>query len=1217
MQTLNPYKIPLESINLIEASAGTGKSWTVTYLYLRLILEKNLTVDQILVVTFTDAATKELREDIRDRIIAALEAFQCALSDAGYVNEDGSAKDDEYSQLIENSVDAASADVIDNSGFTEALRRLNRAKLSMDEAAIFTIHGFCQRSLNENAFEAALPFESELLEDDSELMLKLTDDFWRKYTQDAPKSLIFKLHQKSITPDSLLRDIKRVVSKPYLTICGPEDKSVNAEKWDILEQSFNDIRTLWQEEGRDVTRILLEDKNLNGNKFRKPTVSKLCDAMHKVTALYDINEDFLKLAEKFKQSYLVQGTKNKCFTPEHVFFEEWELFSNLWEFLNQNSDHFLNTTRIALIHYLQEALPKEKQRLGVLSFDDLLLQFQYALNNQKQLAVDLREKYQAALIDEFQDTDPIQYDIFRTIYHDSNTKENAVFFVGDPKQAIYSFRGGDIHTYLRAKADTSTQHTLKKNWRSHPDLIHAFNTLYSLSDNPFKDNDIAYVDVESGDLNTQLLETTQNRSSLNFWEYEFDDDGISVGTIRKDIAVSIAGDIAQTLNDGLEGKAKIGDKAISGGDIAILIRSHNQADLIKKALNARGIPSVQNSRASIYSTHEANEIVYLLEAILSPQQEDLVRRALVTEFMGYNGDDLIAFQENSNAWEDKLLAMQNWHQQWKKQGFLPMMRSLMKAENTHQGILNFTDGERRISNILQLSELIHQAARNKMLGMAETVRWLQKQQINANTRETELRLESDEDLVKIVTIHKSKGLEYPIVYCPFVGMNVKSQTGKIFTFNKNGKACLEIGSKHLDEHKELKAIEESAEDTRLLYVALTRAKYQCNVVCISEAVKNAVDQSALGGLLTNGTSPEDKDEFYASYKQNLHYLAASDTSISLEPLPEYPRMLKYNNQESTQERVVRTFKATIKSQAQMTSFSGLTSGAHDETPDYDSIADQKSQSAKLSAKLSKTSTDDEFPRGATAGTALHEIFEYIDFEKPVSDQSELVNQILAKYAFEEKYQTSAQQLIQQSLDARLFDVTQNAFSLKQLDKSQRLDEMEFYLPLERLHIDDLRQILYQHLPRDNPHWQHMRDAIEGLYFEEVEGFLKGYIDLIFEHNGQYYLADYKSNSLEAYDEKNLFEAMAHSHYYLQYLFYSVALHRYLKQRIADYSWETHIGGAYYLFIRGMIEGKSSDNGLDSGSEKAKVLPEKWGGGVFYDKPSLELIEALDGLFLRL
>ena len=256
----------------------------------------------------------------------------------------------------------------------------------------------------------------------------------------------------------------------------------------------------------------------------------------------------------------------------------------------------------------------------------------------------------------------------------------------------------------------------------------------------------------------------------------------------------------------------------------------------------------------------------------------------------------------------------------------------------------------------------------------------------------------------------------------------------------------------------------------------------------------------------------------------------------------YPANLKYQNTQTSEKLVAREFKATIKSQAQITSFSGLTAGAHDEMPDYDSLVDMQAQLAPI--------RDDEFPRGATAGTALHEIFEHIDFVKPVVEQIDIVNATLDKYGFDEKYQTSALQLIQQSLDSPLADNSEKIFSLKQLSKEQRLDEMEFYLPLARLQIDDLRQILYQHLPQDKQHWQIVRDAISTLYFDDVEGFLKGFIDLIFEYDGKYYLADYKSNSLNDYGETALFDAMAHSHYYLQYLLYSVALHRYLKQRIA-------------------------------------------------------------------
>ena len=1214
MRTLNPYKIPLSSINLIEASAGTGKSWTVTLLFLRLILEKNLTVDQILVVTFTEAATKELRDDVRQRLVSALEAFRA-------INEHGLTEElkKEYSEILQL--------LVKETDYAEAIRRLNRAKLSLDEAAIFTIHSFCQRTLNENAFEAGLPFESELIDDDSELMQKLTDDFWRRRFENAPRYLIFKIHQKSITPDSLLKDIRNAVGKPYLTLCKPESDEIESDKWKELEKYFLDAIEIWEKE-KDVIISLLTQPDLDADAYMKALVTARNEAF---SLMDDIAKAGVIPSKIDKGKYNSQsdsklfwlGTKKKTkakYEPiEHLFFEKWQIFINTWFELDKQSDSFLFNIRIELLNYLQKELPKEKKRLGVLSFDDLLLQLQQALNKKPQLATELRKKYQAALIDEFQDTDPIQYDIFRTIYNDPHTQDNAVFLVGDPKQAIYSFRGGDIHTYLKAKAETdeNNHHTLDTNWRSHRKLVSAFNTLYSHSDNPFQDQGIKYVQVDSGkDLND--IQAPEARIPLQLWRFiqtpgekpDGKPEPQTADAIRKEIADAVAGDIAELLNASNQGKATIEGKPIGGGDIAVLIRSHRQGDMIKAALNQRKIASVQSSKQSIFETHEAVEIHRLLTAIADPQREDNVRRALVTELMGYQAQDLLDLEADSNAWEEILLSFQNWQYQWKHQGFLPMMRALMKSQNTHQHLLNFMDGERRITNTLHLAEIIHQAVRKKSLSIEEVLLWLKQRQENSSATESELRLESDENLVKIVTIHKSKGLEYPIVYCPFIGMSSSQNIDKVFTFHKDESSYLEIGSAESKDHKELKKQEELAEDTRLLYVALTRAKYQCNIVIFPEAISGSPDRSALGWLLTNGkinpsgsgkAEKERKADFQLSYEQNLHKLeAAGEGNISLDDLPEYPQNLVYQPIESDQTLTAREFTGEIKSQAQITSFSGLTAGAHAETPDYDNFIELKNSEPKITE-----STEVEFPKGATAGTALHEIYEHIDFTVPIDEQTEVFKTILEKYSFEEKYKEPAMRLIGESLQADLQSVDTETFSLNQLAKTQRLDEMEFYLPLERLNIDKLKQTLFQHLPIDDesdasPKWQQIREAVDTLYFEEVEGYLKGFIDLIFEYQGKYYLADYKSNTLEDYATEKLFTPMAESHYYLQYLIYCVALHRYLQQRLPDsYQWETHFGGAYYLFIRGMRKSAS------------KV------GGVFYHKPSLELINALDGLFMRL
>jgi len=1164
--SLDPYSVPLTGSNLIEASAGTGKTWTISLLYLRLILESEpaLTVDQILVVTYTTAATEELRDRIRQRLVEALHVFETPDSPA----------ENEYGGIRDNL-----------SNPEEAVQRLQRAILSFDEAAVYTIHGFCQRALSERAFDAGLPFDSELLTNDHEIVQQLVDDYWRIHLQNASDEFLFLLKQSKITPDTLLNDIADFVGKPYLQVLENQQVSGCQTIWNNLPDVFHDVQESWVESQTEISQLLLGFDGLNKRSY---TAEKITQWLEDIAVLCRREQLPVKLPEgikKLTQSALEKGCKKGFSPPDHAFFATWETFVECWQKANECAQSYLNDLRLRLLRYLQDELPVVKQQAAVLSFDDLLLELQKALQSHPNLPAQLRQQYQVALIDEFQDTDPVQYAIFSNIYQGDHN--NAVFLVGDPKQAIYSFRGGDIHTYLQAKSNTpnDNHYTLKKNWRSHAGLIQAFNHLYADCDNPFQDRGIEYVKVDAGDRIKGDLITPDKRTPLRFWQVIPSDEKPTAKQIRKDVAEAVAGDIVELLGAADQGNASIGDKAISGGDIAVLVRSHTEGDLIKVALNACGIASVQSSKDSIYETHEAAEIIILLTAIVEPQREDNVRRALVTELIGKTAEDLLAYEDDSNAWEDQLLNMQRWHYQWKEQGFLPMMRDLMRRENLYQHLMAYDDGERRITNVLHLSELIHKQSHKQSLSMEEVLRWLRQQQENASQKESELRLESDENLVKIVTIHKSKGLEYPIVYCPFVGLNGAAFKDKVFTFNKDGQPCLELGSPNAETHKKIKIREQQAEATRLLYVALTRAKYQCTVVCLPEPVYRNPDKTALGWLITNGettASAKDKKVFHEAYHNNLEKLASDNRGIiKLDELPDVPANVRYQAKQTESELAARNFTANIKAQAQITSFSGLTAGAHAETPDYDDLA--------KAALIDLANDKNEFPRGATAGVALHEIFEHLDFIQPVTEQSNIVLNALNKWGFDSKHQDAASRLIENSLRAELFD----DFSLNLLSNNKRLNEMEFYLPLQRLQIDDLKQILFKHLPAGQ---QHIRDALNGLYFEQVEGYMKGFIDLIFEHQGKYYLADYKSNSLPDYKPQSLLAVMADAHYYLQYLLYCVALHRYLKKHLPGYRWEKDMGGVYYLFIRGM----DGDND----------------NGIFFDKPSLELIEALDALFVR-
>jgi exodeoxyribonuclease V beta subunit len=1170
MQSLNPQSVPLKQSNLIEASAGTGKTYTLSLLYLRFILESEpaLSVDQILVVTYTTAATKELKDRIRMRISEALQAF---------IDPDNAIG--EYKELCANF-----------KNHDKAIMRLQHALLSFDKASIFTIHSFCQRVLKETAFDAALAFKTELLDNDYDLMQSLLDDYWRKNFQKAPAALLSLLRDKEITPDTLLNDIRIAVGKPYLKRLQPEFSADIAKQVQHLEQKYLTAIKIWQQSSAEIEELLQNHAGLYA------TVLKLVPAM--IAGMHNLVENSANKLPSELPPHVDKLTPAKLKVKKnyepvmHNFFAQWGAFLEAQQTLNQSLADYHNNLRNQVLDYLQQNLPLEKRRKGVMSFDDLLLQLQTALQQSTTLADTLANKYQVAMIDEFQDTDPIQYDIFQRIY--AQQSSTVVFFVGDPKQAIYSFRGADIYTYLKASQDTQQQYTLNTNWRSHPDLIAALNLLFSHSSRPFYDANIKYQPVKAGQQQQPSLKTPNARSALRFWKIEGTEDK-KRSEIMEEIAERIADDITRLLIAADNGEASIANRSIEGSDIAILVRSHNQGQQIKTALTQRGIACVQSSKESIFETREARDLHHLLLAIAQPSKEDQVRRALVSDFFAYRGEDLLHFDEDNTAWDAKLQNFHNWHQLWLKHGFIPMIRSLMRDEQVQTQLLSYSDGERRLTNLLHLSELIHTESRQNSRGMEGTIRWLYQQtrQSTLDNDSLQLRLESDAKLVQIVTIHKSKGLEYGLVYCPFLWTDsIKSSSNDAaIMFHADDKAhtpSLDIGSAQRDAHLQLLEQEAYAENMRLLYVALTRAKYHCTVIALTEKINRYVDRSALGWLLSNGVAAKSKN-FLNAYQQNIEALVSeSNNTISAEPLPDPEENLRYKSKQETANLSARKFSGTIKKDYRISSFSGLTSGNHSQAHDYDG-------DALFNQPMISSDTSDAFPRGANAGSCLHEIYENSDFTKPLMNENKEQNAILnalEKWGFSKELADTAHSLISNSLQAPL---PPNNFNLATLNNTQRLNEMEFYLPLNLLQVKELKQILFKHLSQKN--WQLVRDAANKLNFEQVSGFLKGYIDLVFEYQGQYFVADYKSNTLENYHYDGMLEAMAHSHYYLQYLIYSVALHRYLTQRIANYNYETHFGGVYYLFIRGM----TVDNK---------------GAGVFYDLPDFKLINALDGLFER-
>ncbi|MBB5019412.1 exodeoxyribonuclease V beta subunit [Chitinivorax tropicus] len=1235
---LDVFTVPLDRVSLIEASAGTGKTWTITGLYTRLILEHGLTVDQILVVTYTKAATAELRERVRARLVAMLRAF-----------EQGHSADGFCQTLIDQYTGEQDL----------AIRRLTRAISSFDDAAIHTIHGFCQRVLRDAAFESGTDFDAELLTDEHGLLIEAVADFWRREVGEATGAWAAWLADKQQTPDSWLLDIAPHIGKQdFLSLIDMEEPADNTTLQAQLHNALNAAHEGWFEEGDAAKALLLAfDEQEGFNTSHKG--DKLQALINELdTWVAEPPSTVPNAALALSDSGLYQGfnkRKKKLAPPSHPVFRLFEAVREAHDAMRSSFEIRLAKLKNRLLAHCNAALVQSKQTRRQLSYHDLLNKLAEALrgDNGPHLAEHIRDTYRAALIDEFQDTDPVQYDIFRHVYVGQALP---VFLVGDPKQAIYSFRGADIYTYLAARQATDAQYTLNTNQRSLPGLVRAVNALFSAKQNPlpFLDEGIGFQGVQAAEKSrAELVVPGDPATAFRFLmlPQAFSDKQAPTKWGKTDAnhqaAASTASEIVRLLNLAAQGQARIAgeeqgravDRPLGGGDIAVLVPSHRQASLIHEALAARGVPSVRQGQDSVFATTEARQWLCVLQAILQPAREPLLRAALATELMGLDAAQIAALQDQEQLWEQWLARFAHWHRLWREHGFMHMFRDWLDQPgpdqyNVSQRVLAFFDGERRLTNLLHLAELT-QVENRRRAGLDSVLAWFEQQCAQPEKSEEKLmRLESDADRVRIVTIHTSKGLEYPIVFCPFLwdGKLMHPNESAIAFHDEQGRARLNFGLGDIDQHKRMASRERLAEKLRLLYVALTRAKHRCYVVWgqIDTPSATSNDDKPSEGLHTSalawllhpptdigkapgpvllarirerlaGISREqillDVERFAARTDGATDILTADINDARYQPAPSPAIALQ-----------AATLKRALAARWRVSSFSAIASHgpviAH-EAPDHDAVS-------PVVEPLVRPVSDHpmaDFPRGAVPGTCLHAVFEHWEFTR--QDDAALAEHVstqLTAHGIDTGWTAAVCDMVHTVLNAclpppdspmqgtipqlGLMLDTPGSIRLHTITPNRRMAELEFTYHLRRFDMAGLRGVL-----REKSHKlpKVFIDALNRLSFQQVEGYMKGFMDLVFEQDGRYYILDWKSNwlgpRLADYTADRLLQAMAQHHYYLQYLIYTVALHRFLGQRIAGYQYETHFGGVYYLFLRGV----TPDGRL----------------GVFQDRPGEALIEALD------
>jgi exodeoxyribonuclease V beta subunit len=1178
---------PLRGTNLIEASAGTGKTYTLAALFLRLLLERELAVNQILVVTYTVAATEELRDRIRKKLREARESLL-----------GGGGQDEFLDGLRVRIPDVKKATAV----LQEALR-------DFDEAPIFTIHGFCQRILKEKAFESGILFDTELIPNPASLEEEVVQDFWRKHFYAAPSELVSYAQRLNYRPEFFLDLLKNRVAHPDLQLI-PEIGPQALTTLPRLQEAFARLGESWLAMRAEVQEKLA-DPALDQRTYKNP--GQLAAAMdHYVAAAASRIPPFADL-EKFTPDRLAALTKKKHKTPHHPFFDLCADFQDRAEALQAELDRQLLFLKNEVFRYVNQELPRRKQKQNVQSFDDLLIGMKTALEKRggDELAQAVRSRFHAALIDEFQDTDPVQYAIFQNIFGEKGT----LFLIGDPKQAIYSFRGADLFSYTKAAKQVHRNYTLTKNRRSEEGLIMAVNAIFSGAADPFVFEAIPFDPAEGpeGKKPAPLRIDGKSDPALHLW---FIDAGrvaeaeklIPKERARDLISRAVAGEISRLIHLGRRRKALIEDKAVEEADIAVLVRTNYEAQLMQEALHRSRIPSVLYSTGNLFDTPEALGVERVLAAIAEPQQEPILRAALATDIMGVKGEDLELLIGSESRWETRLARFQEYNAAWDRSGFIKMFRNFLLREGVRTRLLSFPDGERRLTNVLHLMEMLHQEATERKLGINGLLKWLSRQRDPASPRleEHQLRLESDAQAVKIVTIHKSKGLEYPIVFCPFNWGGSQLSAKKTFAFHdeRNDWRLSLVLDPEESSNRSAAERELLAENVRLLYVSLTRAKQRCYLIW--GRIRDA-ETSALAYLLhpplpkaenaVAGTGRHFRERTDREIRADLDLLVESaQGTIQMMELPTSGMIEPESAKELEKEFSCRVFPGSLDREWRIASFSSLLSARKEEAkstedgridlPDHDQqiITGEQPPAEEPSGMFA-------FPRGTKTGLLLHEIFEHLDFTAgDAESMKKLVTEKLAAYGLAGDWQDTLCAMISRVLTVSL-PSKEAGLTLSQIGMKDRLNELEFYFPLKPVTPEKLRRIFAEYGPgtwlNDFP------SMIEDLGFHPARGFMKGFIDLVFQSNGRFYLVDWKSNflgpRLEDYHRGALAEEMAEKYYILQFHLYALALNQYLKTRLPDYSYENHFGGGFYVFLRGVDPTRGANFGIYSEYPKKELI----------------------------
>lgn len=1178
-KVLEISEVSLDGVHLVEAAAGTGKTYNITALYVRLIAEKGLRVDQILVVTYTRAATRELRERIDARLRQALAALQ--------QKTDLDECDDFIRSLYAKYHNNA-----------QVIERISQAIHEIDLAAIFTIHGFCRQVLQEHVFESGTMFDVEFITNETELLDEVHDDIWRELIGWAEASpLRYPAFQYLVdqlnSPDGLTSYTSAVKGKPFVKVHDGGSREVE-EICRNYRELWNELKANWDPEG--IESLLSDKSRIKQKSFNKQRTPKRIAGMDELLAVdeapYNPSRKFpdfdkftLEIINEYRTGELADGRE----MPHQRFFE---LCGELHQLVQ--SGELEQALLLHIIAEFRRRYEQAKKDRKVRSYDDLLISLSQALE-QPGLVKVMQKEYPAALIDEFQDTDPVQFEVFDKIYIQPAENKLSLFLIGDPKQSIYSFRGADIFTYIRAKHKVQHQWTLDTNYRSAEELVEAVNRVFSYQkDRPFLLDEITFepIAAHKKGQEPEITDSVLPQEPLQILKRS-DHNLINKDQASRRAAIDTAMEIERILAH--SDRFRIEEQPVKTQDIAVLVSRHVEGTMVKEELASRGIRSVDQSRRNVFQSPEIEYLLMLLYSIREPSNPALLRALLCSRIGGFTFSGLQFLREDEETWLSVLDRIRYLNELFRQRGFMPMWQEFLNVPLTDSNeyahtplevILEYADGERTLTNLQHLAELINEYTRSGMHGLDDLIKWINRKREEAGGNEDEeLRLESDHELVKIITMHSAKGLQFPVVFCPYLWSGINDTNPKPpMVFHESGERRVDLTGIH-DRARALVLRERVSEQLRLAYVALTRAQYRCYVGWVPYE-KQAL--SPLTGLLfgaeylmdiiDNSKSPKVDEQTLPEAIEKL----ASMEHIGITEPAEVDRKAGEQEGESTVNGEARVWeRGELLPSWYITSYSGLKQGMQTE-PDNPFADEGGWDDIPEEVQGSDVKNIFNFPKGARPGIFMHRIFELIDFTASEEVINREIDRQLEEFDFDPQWQPAIHSMTQQALQAPLLHGDDQS-RLANIKPGQCLQEMEFHFRVSEAEIYEIERIVSGDQGSTNGS-------------KQTHGYMKGFIDLVFEYQGKYYILDYKSDFLgdcpEDYQTEKLSAHIRDRSYNLQYHIYTVALCRYLKMRMPGFQYDSHFGGVIYLFLRGVGRGN----------------------GVYFDRPTYETVRSLDQYF---